>query len=58
MFLLISFALANNYCVGTSYSCLNVCQNLLDTFDGYYSNIPTDDDLNATNNSMHNIYIN
>ena len=57
MFLLISFVLGNNYCVGTSYSCSNLCKSLINTFDGYYSNIPTDDDLNATSNSMHNIFI-
>ena len=56
MFFLISFVLANNYCVGSSESsCQNICKILNNNFAGYFPTIPTNEQL--SNNTIHNIYI-
>lgn len=58
MFLLISFALANNYCIETiKGSCEQICKNLPRKFDNIFSYIPRNDEINASNDDIHNFYI-
>lgn len=58
MFLLISFVLANNYCVGNSYDeCKNKCHSFTNNFTSFYNKIPTIKELNTSYDAIHNIYI-
>lgn len=58
MFLLISLALANNYCIEkTQGRCQSICQNLPSQIDDTFSYIPYDYLINTDNNEKHNLYI-
>lgn len=58
MFFLISFVFANKYCVGNSnWQCKNICKNFADNFDDYFIRIPTNEELNTSDDTKHDIYI-
>lgn len=58
MFFLISFVLANNYCVGeTEEKCKNMCKNIETNFDVFFDEIPEDDIFDPNDERIHNIFI-
>lgn len=59
MFYLISFVLANNYCVESeNRKCKDICSNYNIIFDDTFNEIPDDSSLESSSNGeIHNIYV-
>ena len=58
LFVFVSLALANNYCVEkTNGNCQKICQDAPLNFDGTFNHIPSNEELNSDSYTTHNIYV-